>query len=156
MQPSVSIHTTIQCTSSTLFITDAYRRNSRPRPQIPEPREDDSFKVEPLPLEFITLTGKSASEKAKFSYTIRSRAMQSFIQSKNHPSPETQPSIYQGTGKIIQSSGQLSGKFKLSTWSRKPRGPRKVKITKALNEIKGSDLKPRLDGILVSPGNQVS
>src|SRR6187402_201861 len=101
---------------------DGNRRNHRLRPKTTESKKDLVIKVEPLPLEFITLTERPATQKADFSYAIRSRAMHSFIQSKNTPKSEKEQSKSLGVvKKESKSAGELSGKFKLSTWSRKPR-----------------------------------
>jgi hypothetical protein len=77
----------------------------------------EQAKTSALPLEFITLTERPASQKANFSYTIRSHAMQSFLQAKKNP---TKSSSKREPLAEVKSADQLSGKFKLSTWSRKP------------------------------------
>jgi hypothetical protein len=107
-----------------------------------EHKEDPEIKVEPLPLEFITLTESPASQKADFSYTIRSRAMHSFIQTKNTPISERDRLKHRvAVKKESKSAGELSGRFKLSTWSRKPR--RKM----AKTELKESSI--------MEPGNNL-
>lgn len=78
----------------------------------------------PPPLHFITITEEPESMKSEFSYAVRSHAMQSFIHEKKNPKPKQAKSgISQSSDSNdqVQSPRQLSGRFKLSTWSRKSR-----------------------------------
>lgn len=84
-----------------------------------EPKSNHSSAPE---FEFITLTQRPASHKNDFSYTVRSHAMQSFLRQKNNAkiSKEVQTAT---THSSVESKTprELSGKFKLAAWSRKPR-----------------------------------
>ncbi len=78
----------------------------------------------PPPLKFITITEEPESMKNEFSYTVRSHAMQSFIhERKNRKTKQAKPGLMQSSDSNIQvqSPHELSGRFKLSTWSRKSR-----------------------------------
>jgi hypothetical protein len=111
-----------------------------------ESKEDPVIKVEPLPLEFITLTERPASQKADFSYAIRSRAMHSFIQTKKIPNSEKEQLKHQvAVKKESKSAVELSGRFKLSTWYRKPR--RKI----AKTELKESSIVESDDNLVRAP-----
>lgn len=72
---------------------------------------------------FITLTSQPSSQKHDFSYQVRSHAMQAFLcQKKLAINKDINSPISQIRAKTLsQSPSQLSGKFKLTTWSRKPR-----------------------------------
>jgi hypothetical protein len=96
------------------------------------------FKPSALPLEFITLTERPASQKANFSYTIRSHAMQSFLQAKKNPQPaksSASPELLAD----VKSADQLSGKFKLSTWSRKSARKRRLIVKEEKSESGSPD-----------------
>jgi hypothetical protein len=74
----------------------------------------------PLPLEFITLTERPATQQSDFSYIVRSHAMQSYLQHRKSPPTDNEASSSSIAPKVESKSEQeLSGKFKLSTWSRK-------------------------------------
>ena len=127
-------------------------RYYRSQPSMMKLEENHDVKLELLPLEFITLTERPASQKANFSYTVRSRAMQSFVQTKHNPRVETQQSRNRGAvGKENQLPGQLSGKFKLSTWSRKPRR----KVGKPSKQTEVLALGSKDDAGLISSASQV-
>ncbi len=89
----------------------------------------------PTPLEFITITDEPDSQKADFSYTIRSHAMQSFLHEKINPKPkQTKTKQNTASSPEAKTPRQLSGRFKLDSWSRKPR--RKViKIDQQREEV---------------------
>jgi hypothetical protein len=73
--------------------------------------------------EFITLTSRPESQKNNFSFKVRSHAMQSFLHQKNNPkSIELEPARAAKASVESKTPRQLSGRFKLATWSRKPRG----------------------------------
>ena len=90
-------------------------------------------KSSPLALEFITLTERPAAQKADFSYTIRSHAMQSFLQAKKNPKPVKSSTKHEPLAEV-KSADQLSGKFKLSTWSRKSSKKRQPTVKEEVSE----------------------
>ncbi|KAE8453682.1 hypothetical protein EG329_009193 [Mollisiaceae sp. DMI_Dod_QoI] len=81
----------------------------------------------PPPLQFITLTERPASQKNDYSYTVRSHAMQAFLhEKKNTKGDKAKQNLGTAREHDPQTPKQLSGKFKLASWSRKPRS-KKVK-----------------------------
>ncbi|KAF8867341.1 hypothetical protein BDZ45DRAFT_795057 [Acephala macrosclerotiorum] len=92
------------------------------------------------PLQFITLTERPASHKNDYSYTVRSHAMQAFLHGKKNAKGD-KTKQKRGPSKDLdqQTPKQLSGKFKLASWSRKPR----TKKDKTL-DIKDDTIEPSL------------
>lgn len=97
----------------------------------PEPKSNHSSAPA---FEFITLTQRPASHKNDFSYTVRSHAMQFFLRQKkiSKTSKEVQP-VTMHPGAESKTPRELSGKFKLATWSRKSR--RKVVKDRAIDTL---------------------
>ncbi|KUJ20657.1 uncharacterized protein LY89DRAFT_716012, partial [Mollisia scopiformis] len=81
----------------------------------------------PPPLQFITLTERPASQKNDYSHTVRSHAMQAFLrEKKNANGDKAKQRLGPAKEHDPQTPKELSGKFKLASWSRKPRS-KKVK-----------------------------
>lgn len=91
-----------------------------------------------LALGFITLTERPASQMAKLSYTIRSHAMQSFSKAKKRPK-STKANQKRHLTTEVKSADQLSGKFKLSTWSRKSSKRRQLVVKAEASEAGSPD-----------------
>lgn len=94
--------------------------------------------------EFITLTSEPSSHKNEYSYTIRSHAMQSFLHQKKHvkPAGKTGSEPVSNIDAEVKTSKQLSGRFKLATWSRKSRR-KVVNNVPVENEVSKG---PRIEG----------
>lgn len=88
----------------------------------PQESKESSNSSPPPPLQFITLTERPASHKNDYSYTVRSHAMQAFLHEKKNAKGD-KAKQKRGPSKNLdqQTPKQLSGKFKLASWTRKPR-----------------------------------
>ncbi|KAH7323651.1 hypothetical protein BKA65DRAFT_567473 [Rhexocercosporidium sp. MPI-PUGE-AT-0058] len=88
----------------------------------------------PQSLQFINITDKPESQKGEFAITVRSHARRSFVYRKRSPKPKQtrtqtpRPTSGPGSEGAIEDPHKLQGKFKLNTWSTKPRrkGARKI------------------------------
>ena len=77
---------------------------------------------QPPPLEFITLTERPATQKNDFSYVVRSHAMQAVIHERRNPKSKKAGSASSLTPEgQAKTSKELSGKFKLNSWTKKKR-----------------------------------
>ncbi|KAG4441691.1 hypothetical protein IFR05_002825 [Cadophora sp. M221] len=90
-----------------------------------EPRENPE--TNPRSLQFINITDEPESQKGEFADAVRSHARRSFVYRKRDPrlkQTRTQtPRPVQGPGSedATDDPRKLQGKFKLNTWSTKPR-----------------------------------
>jgi hypothetical protein len=77
----------------------------------------------PLQLEFITITDRPAAARAAYSHVVRSQAMQSFLRARRKESaPNSNEVEKRIKSREVGATPENSfTKFKLSTWSRKPR-----------------------------------
>lgn len=111
---------------------------SSPQKESPQAREGSlptSTSSPPPPLQFITLTERPASHKNDYSYTVRSHAMQSFLHEKKNAKGDNAKQK-RGPSKDLdqQTPKQLSGKFKLASWSRKPRSKKaRTQVTEGIS-----------------------
>lgn len=103
--------------------------------QFPNQEASPSANSSPPPLQFITLTERPGSNKNDYSYTVRSHAMQAFLhEKKNAKGDKEKQRLGSARPHDPQTSKQLSGKFKLDSWSRNPRSKKAKTASQATRD----------------------
>lgn len=93
----------------------------------------------PPPLEFITLTERPATQKNDFSYVVRSHAMQAVIHERRNPKSKKAGSASSLTPEgEVKTSKELSGKFKLNTWTKKKRRRKNTPAQETEEQLSGN------------------